>query len=183
MGIAALTAGAMSFGKSIYDYRNWDRLTVDQKIDKLRDKFSSKSIHHGVLKENDIAAYNPFNESVTLTDKALGRSYGYAKSIVNHELRHRYDDLMTRHLLDKTSPKYDYDKWKMIHDRESKIFDGKYYREYTERNAWSTNISTGNKYHLNYNEWKSFFNGARYYGVPQSAYKINSLPMIIRNIF
>ena len=63
------------------------------------------------------------------------------------------------------------------------IPDRDWYNSFTERNAYSAEMASANKYHLSINEWRISANGALYYNAPWYSYLGFFLPMIIRMVF
>ena len=88
MGIAGLTAGLTSFGKSIYDYRTWDRLSTADRMAKVQNRFGSNVLfcsetpHYGF--------YRPGDTNVYLGSAGL-QSRRMAYITARHELKHLSD--------------------------------------------------------------------------------------------
>jgi RHS repeat-associated protein len=89
MGIAALTAGLTSFGRSVHDYFTWDKLSISEKVAKIQNKFGT-NVHYNsdLLKDGQFETINSY---VEIGPSALNKSKGYAFSVTRHELKHLKD--------------------------------------------------------------------------------------------
>ena len=89
MGVAGLTAGLMSFGTSVYDYATWNRLTVDEKMTKLQNKFG-ENVKYDPTMTHKAGSIDLANNNVCLGPDALTNK-SWAHSTVRHELQHLSD--------------------------------------------------------------------------------------------
>lgn len=165
MGVAAGMAGMISFGNSVHNYHTWDKFSVDEKISKLAKEFPNAKIEYNA-QGTDFGNYSDSKQTVSITSKGL-QTRSLARSVIAHENIHHKDNLKF--------PAKNFD------ERIARNKLGHY--EYTERNAHVNNLQSANKYHLSYREWHLYTKTSKFYNVPNSAYKIFSFPLIIRNIY
>jgi predicted SprT family Zn-dependent metalloprotease len=85
---AGLTAGLLSFGKSIYDFQTWDRLSIDDKMAKVQNKFGADFSYNSDLKQH--GTFNLETSEMTLGTNAL-TSKSNAYLTARHELKHLKD--------------------------------------------------------------------------------------------
>ena len=88
MGIAGLTAGVMSFGKSMYDYATWDKLSATDKMTKVQNKFGANVQYDASA--TDYGYYISGSTDVYLGPAAL-ESKRMAYLTARHELKHLSD--------------------------------------------------------------------------------------------
>ncbi|MDR0231525.1 MAG: hypothetical protein LBI82_05335 [Dysgonamonadaceae bacterium] len=89
MGGAALTAGLLSFGKSVYDYATWDRFTVDEKMTKIQNKYG-ENVKYDATMTDRAGRYVWGDKDVYLGPDAL-QNKSWAHLTAEHELHHLSD--------------------------------------------------------------------------------------------
>lgn len=180
MGIAAGTSALTSFGKSIYDYDTWDRLSIDDKIAKLQEKYNkTHKDRNGTVRYNkDLDArgglysrYDTWTGDIEFNIFSL-KSKSEAFSVLRHEMKHHADNkVFLKMNMKKTGG---YMQWNL-----------------DERNAFNTQFENFNADGINLHQYKRMTKiPSHYYYQGNSSHPLTgviipkpSLIQVLRNIY
>ncbi|MBN1602462.1 MAG: RHS repeat-associated core domain-containing protein, partial [Chitinispirillaceae bacterium] len=142
MGMAALTAGALSLGSSAYDYATWDKYNKYGdafKAELLADKYGM-DVKVKDLPKDRMGQFISGKNYIEIDPVAL-QDWRLANSVISHEMVHVADYAAKRPVLPPDVS----------------------FRDYSEKNAYLNTMQTAKKFHLPGRDYTKFYNNFSQY--------------------